>query len=104
MCTLLQNKWIVTDLCLSSPALSLQTAPLVTRPAMASKRFSIANMEARGSVRKQARLDGNAALVAAIRPWGSAFWVFEGEACIGDLAKQIYIYIHIYYIYKYTYI
>ena len=45
---------------------------------MASKRFSIANMEARGSVRKQARLDGNSALVAAIRPWGSAFWVFEG--------------------------
>ena len=47
--------------------------------AMASKRFSIANMEAQGSVRKQARLEGNPALVAAIRPWGSAFWVFEGQ-------------------------
>ena len=47
--------------------------------AMASKRFSIANMEAQGSVRKQARLEGNPALVAAIRPWGPAFWVFEGQ-------------------------
>ena len=55
---------------------------------MASKRFSIANMEARGSVRKQARLDGNSALVAVIRPWGSAFWVFEGGGCVAQVISD----------------
>ena len=69
----------------------------MTCPAMASKRFSIANMEARGSVRKQARVDGNSALVAAIRPWGSAFWVFEGGACLGDFAEEKNIYTYITY-------
>ena len=81
----------------------LRPTSSVTRPAMPSKpskRFSVASMEAQGSVRKQARVDGNSALVAAIRPWGSAFWAFEGIGAAwafrGDIYQEkftVYMYI-----------
>ena len=52
---------------------------------MPQKRFSLADVEARGGFTKKVRLDqasdGSAALIAVARPWGSAFWAFEGAAC-----------------------
>ena len=48
---------------------------------MPGKRFSVVKSEARGAVVKAPRLQsgGNASLVAVARPWGQAFWAFEGS-------------------------
>lgn len=50
---------------------------------MPAKRFSLTDAQAKGNFTKRMRmeqgLDGQAALIAVARPWGSAFWVFEGE-------------------------
>lgn len=48
---------------------------------MPGKRFSVVKSEARGAVVKAPRLQsgGNASLVAVVRPWGQAFWAFEGS-------------------------
>lgn len=49
---------------------------------MPSKRFSVADAEAKGSFTKRMRSEqggGGPTLVAVARPWGSAFWVFEGR-------------------------
>ena len=45
---------------------------------MPGKRFSVAAVEGKGGLAKAARLENSAALLADARPWGSAFWVFEG--------------------------
>ena len=49
---------------------------------MSPKRFSTADAQAKGALTKKARVDPIAdagpALVAVARPWGSAFWAFEG--------------------------
>jgi len=51
---------------------------------MPPKRFSLADVEAKGGFTKKARMDqasdGGATLIAVARPWGSAFWAFEGAA------------------------
>ena len=51
---------------------------------MPTKRFSLANVEAKGGLTKKTRIDqvgdGGNTLVAVARPWGSAFWAFEGGA------------------------
>ena len=48
---------------------------------MPAKRFSLVDMEAKGNLTKRQRPDNvgsGAELIAVARPWGSAFWVFEG--------------------------
>jgi hypothetical protein len=50
---------------------------------MPPKRFSLTDAQAKGNFTKRARMDqdpsGQATLIAVARPWGSAFWVFEGR-------------------------
>ena len=49
---------------------------------MPSKRVNMAaGLRAQGPMKKAARMDGeqvNGPLVACVRPWGSALWVFKG--------------------------
>ena len=52
--------------------------------AMPTKRFSLADAQAKGALTKKTRLeqarDGSPTLIAVARPWGSAFLAFEGAA------------------------
>ena len=60
---------------------------------MPGKRFSVVKSEARGAVVKALRLQsgGNASLVAVVRPWGQAFWAFEGSnSAIYHLDSSLY--------------
>ena len=58
--------------------------------AMPSKRFSIVELQGKGLV-KTARVERGSVegiLLAVVRRWGSAFWVFEGrllKQCVYDL-------------------
>ena len=49
---------------------------------MSPKRFSLADAQAKGTLTKKARVDlvadAGPTLAAVARPWGSAFWAFEG--------------------------
>ena len=67
--------------------MSATACPALRQPvvpaAMPAKRFSLTDAQAKGNFTKRVRMEqdpnGQAALIAVARPWGSAFWVFEGR-------------------------
>ena len=99
----LQNKFAWHNICkiqlqlLKAPALLISSHLVVTCcSVMPPKRFSLADIEAKGGFTKKARMDqasdGGATLIAVARPWGSAFWAFEGAAWknpAGDTQSEI---------------